>query len=77
VDEEAVFGKGYYRLKMVDSNGSSYSYSNTIAIQLNLDGLVQHYPIPLQKSAIYIQLNALIFGNNLRSIDNFRILSLP
>ncbi|HOY96461.1 MAG TPA: T9SS type A sorting domain-containing protein, partial [Catalimonadaceae bacterium] len=50
-DEDPVEGRGYYRLKMVDLDGS-YSYSSTIAVQLSMEGLVKHYPNPLHHSAV-------------------------
>ena len=53
IDKVPFSGLGYYRLKMVDNDGS-FSYTNTILVERTRIELFQIYPNPLQKSELSI-----------------------
>lgn len=49
IDGVPFMGISYYRLKMVDKDGS-FSYSNIVAISIRLDGSIAVFPVPAQES---------------------------
>jgi len=48
-DEVPYMGVSYYRLKMIDRDGS-FSYSNIVAIAIKLDDSIAVFPVPAQES---------------------------
>lgn len=48
-DDQPYMGVSYYRLKMVDRDGS-FEYSNIVAIAINLDDSIAVFPVPAQAS---------------------------
>jgi len=48
-DNQPYMGFSYYRLKMVDRDGS-FTYSNIVAIAIKLDDSIAVFPVPAQES---------------------------
>lgn len=48
-DDQPYMGVSYYRLKMVDRDGS-FTYSNIVAIAIKLDDSIAVYPVPAESS---------------------------